>query len=385
MSLISSQIAQHEQEAKTRHLYAVQHIGNSQIPGWFNELLEHKILPLLVRVGFDKEIASNIFKISAPAWKSMGHIANPKLQLHPALLKDIREIRQDIISQDKQELQNRVFPAEASLQNLTQLLQTIPTTWIILPRAHSFLTKSDSNCLIVYLQYLDRETNLAFEKILTRILIEFIGNYSLKFISSTLPKKQMVEAIFYGYAAMFWKNLQQPPPGLENSLIFRNYLSWAKAFKKRISGNDSEIEAVIAEMEKMEDNILPKQNTRTFNRNRDANGLHISLRHGHAGINHAVRHFTMNNPSLPGYSHNHISYRILPKQISTLFRELRNSYDHETPGTKESIHTFLMELRTAYGSRTIRPNLPQQGPPDNLAFTKNRVTSLIQDFSKSLH
>ena len=55
---------------------------------------------------------------------------------------------------------------------------------------------------------MDRETNLAFEKIMARILIEFIGNYSLKFINSSLPKKQMIEAIFYGYAIMFWKNLQ---------------------------------------------------------------------------------------------------------------------------------------------------------------------------------
>ena len=93
MSLISSQIAQHEQKAKTRHLYAVQHIGNSQLPGWFNELLEHKVLPLLVRVGFDREVARNIFRISAPAWKSMGPITDPKLQLHPALFKDISEIR----------------------------------------------------------------------------------------------------------------------------------------------------------------------------------------------------------------------------------------------------------------------------------------------------
>jgi hypothetical protein len=239
--------------------------------------------------------------------------------------------------------------------------------------------------LIVYLQYLNRETNLAFEKILTRILIEFIGNYSLKFINSTLPKEQMVEAIFYGYAAMFWKNIQQPPHGLENLLIFRNYLSWAKAFKNRACGNDDEKEAVIAEMENMEEYILPRQNTHTFRHKSDASGLHIALRHGRNGINHAVRHFTISNTPVQKRNNDHISYRILPKQISTLFRELRNNYDRETPTTRKFIHTFLLELRTAYAPRTSYQNISRQGIPDNLAFTTSRMAGMIQDFSKSLH
>lgn len=361
MSLISSQIVQHEQKARTRYLSAVQHLGNAPLPSWFNDFLEQSVLPPLVQVGFDREIAGSIFRISAPAWKSMGPITDPKLRLHPALVRDIRQIRRGTVSH--------------------------PITWIILPRAHSFLTKKDSQCLIVYLQYLDRETNLAFEKIMARILIEFIGNYSLKFINSTLPKKQMIEAIFYGYASMFWKNLQQPPPGLEDLLIFRNYLSWAKAFKNRVSCKDTEKEAVIAEMEEMENNILPDRNVRTLTRrnNRDASGLPITLRHGRPGINHAVRHFTMNSTSLPGRSQDHLSNRMLPRQINTLFRELQNSYDRETPRTRESIHAFLMELNTAYSPRAGRPNLAGQTTPDNLAFTQGRMARMVQDFSQSLH
>jgi hypothetical protein len=291
----------------------------------------------------------------------MGPVTDPKLRMHPALARDIRQIRRDIVPH--------------------------PITWIILPRAHSFLTKADSHCLIVYLQHLDRETNLAFEKILARILIEFIGNYSLKFISSTLPKKQMIEAIFYGYAVMFWKNLQQPPPGLEDLLIFRNYLSWARAFKNRMSCKDTEKETVIAEMEEIENKILPDQNGRTLahRKNLDASGLRITLRHGRPGINHAVRYFTMNSTSLRASSHDHLSCRTLPMQINSLFRELRNSYDRETPKTRESIHAFLMELNTAYNPHTVRPHLSRQTTPDNLAFTQNRMACMVQDFSRSLH
>ena len=361
MSLISSQIAQHEQKARSRYLSAVQHIGNAPLPGWFNDFLEQSVLPLLVRVGFDREIAGTIFRISAPAWKSIGPVTDLKLRLHPSLSRDIREIRSDIVSH--------------------------PITWIILPRAHSFLTKGDSHCLIVYLQHLDRVTNLAFKKIMARILIEFIGNYSLKFINSNLPKEQMIEAIFYGYAVMFWKNLQRPPPGLEDLLIFRNYLSWARAFKNRVSCKDAEKEAIIAEMEEIGNNILPDQNARALvpMKNRDASGLHISLRHGRPGINHAVQYFTMNSTSLHDGSHDHLSYRALPRQINTLFRELRSSYDRETPRTRESIHAFLMELKTAYSPRTVRPNLSRQSTPGNLAFTQGRMACMVQDFSRSLH
>jgi hypothetical protein len=361
MSLISSQIVQHEQKARTRYLSAVQHLDNAPLPSWFNDFLGQSVLPLLVRMGFDREIAASIFRISAPAWKSMGPITDPRLRLHPALARDILEMRRGTVSRS--------------------------STWIILPRAHSFLTKKDSHCLIVYLQHLDRETNLAFEKIMARILIEFIGNYSLKFINSALPKKQMIEAIFYGYASMFWKNLQQPPPGLEDLLIFRNYLSWARAFKNRESCKDTEKEAVIAEMEEMENKILPNRNARTLTRrnNRDASGLTITLRHSRPGINHAVRYFTMNSTSLPGRSHDQLSYRTLPRQINTLFNELRDSYDRETPKTRESIHAFLVELNTAYSPRTVRSNLTGQTTPDNLAFTQGRMARIVKDFSQSLH
>ncbi|MEN8231781.1 MAG: hypothetical protein ABFR35_03750 [Thermodesulfobacteriota bacterium] len=362
MSLTSSQIiAQNEQKARARYLSAVQHIDNEPHPAWFNDFLEQSVLPLLVRVGFDRDIAGSLFRISASAWKSMGPVTDPKLRLHPALARDLRKIRRDIVPH--------------------------PITWIILPRAHSFLTKEDSHCLIVYLQYLNRETNLAFEKILARILIEFIGNYSLKFISSSLPKKKMMEAIFYGYAAMFWKNLKQPPPGLEDLLIFRNYLSWARAFKNRVSCKDAEKEAVVAEMEEIENKILPDRNTRTLacGKNLDASRLLITLRHGRPGINHAVRHFTMNSTSLCGSSHDQLSCRTLPRQINTLFRELRNSYDRETPRTRDFIHTFLMELKTAYNPRTVRPNLSGQTAPDDLAFTQRRMACMVQDFSRCLH
>jgi hypothetical protein len=361
MSLIGSQIAQYEQKARTKYLSAVQRIDNVPLPGWFNDFLEQDVLPLLVRVGFDRQIAESIFRISASAWEFLGYSTAPKLRLHPVLIKYISGIRQDVVFR--------------------------PTNWIVLPRAHSFLSKKDSLCLIVYLQHLNRDDNLAYEKILLRILIEFIANYSLKFTKSTLAEKQAHEVIFYGYAAMFWKNLQRPPFGLEDLLIFKNYLYWAKAYQKRMASKDHEKDSVIAEMEKMENKILPDQNARIFifMKNRDVGDLHITLRHGRPGIKHAVNHFTENNKLMCDCSDDHLSCRKLSRQINILFRELRNNYDHETPRTREFIQVFLMELSEAYHPNLVSPKLSKRNTPDNLTFSRRRMARIVKDFRQSLH
>ena len=361
MSLISSQLAQHEQKARTKCLSAVQHLDNIPLPGWFNDFFEQSVLPPLVRIGFDKKIVDSIFRISAPAWELLGSSASPKLKLHPVLARYVQETRQDVVF--------------------------CPINWIVLPRAHSFLTKRDSLCLIVYLHYLNSVANIAYEKVLLRILTEFIGNFSLKFISPSLPEKKAIEVVFYGYVAMFWKNLQQPPSGLEDSLIFKNYLSWARAYKKRMPFKDPEKDSVIAEMEEMENKIFPDQKGYSFiiKKNQNAGDLHITLRHGRPGINHAVQHFTQKNILLCDCSHDHLSCRKLPRKINTLFRELRNSYDHETPRTREFIQAFLMELSKAYRPQFVSLSLSKQNVPDNMTFTKRRMAYMVQDYRQSLH
>ncbi|KPJ98540.1 MAG: hypothetical protein AMJ60_07875 [Desulfobacterales bacterium SG8_35] len=72
-------------------------------------------------------------------------------------------------------------------------------------------------------------------------------------------------------------------------------------------GKNTEKKAVITEMEEVENKILPNQNSRTFTfrKNRDGNGLHITLRYGRPGINYAVQYFTLNSPSLCGSNHHH--------------------------------------------------------------------------------
>ena len=261
MSLISSQITQHEQKARNRHLSAVRQIGDVSVPGCFKDYIALSLLPSLVRIGFDREIVSNIFKVSAPAWIVSGLASDSKIKLHPTLTAHVREIRREIVSN--------------------------AGSWITLPRAHAFLTKKDSLCLGVYLHQLDSETNPEFRTILIRVSIEFLGNYSLKFINPSLPENRAVDAIFYGYVTMFWKNLRQPPPGFEELCIFRNYLSWAKAFQNRLSHLDPEKELVITQMSEIEKNKLNLNiSTSILGKNQEINRKHLTLRHFRSRTNH---------------------------------------------------------------------------------------------------
>ena len=396
MSLTNRQIAQQEQKARSRYLSAVRYMDNTELPSKFDTYLDQKILPLLGRVGFDQEIARNIFTISAHAWNSLGPFIDDKLRLHPSATRDITEIRQGIIAKTEKKAQKLSALAEKSSQELFRaadesmhpdklcdLLQTIPVTWIILPRAHSLLKKDDSTFLAVYLRQLDRESNKPFELILARILIEFIGNYSLKYLNTTLPKKQMVEAIFYGYVTLFWKNLRQPPSDFEDLLLFRNYLSWARAFKKRAEHNDHEKDAAITQMEEMENRIFPPVNAfgLTDKQKIDARGFLITLRHGKPGIKSVINYFNINHLS-PGPEN--LSCRSLPKEMSTLFRELEKNYNTESPRTTAGIHTFLQELKTIYGSATI-PAHKSESRGNHATFTQGRMASLVNSFSTALH
>ena len=261
------------------------------------------------------------------------------------------------------------------------------TNWIILPRAHSLLTTKDSLCLIIYLQHVDRKNILTCEKILFRILVEFIGNYNLKFASPTVARKVAIDTIFYGYAAMFWKNLQRPPFGLEELLIFKNYLSWARAYKNRTFTMDSEKNAAINEMEEMEEKILPDPNNSPgiIGKEKEKEGIHITLRHGRSGINHALQHFTQNNKFTCGCSLNHFSCENLPRQIHALLTELRNSYCQENSKTKEYIQTFLIELSKAYNHDPAGQNPSKRYSQPSLNFTKRRMARLVKDFTQTLH
>lgn len=223
------QIESFEQEAHKKYYAAIQNMQTAAPSDRFNRLLKFRIIPTLGRIGFDEQLCKVLFKMTAPAWNMIGPVGDDVELMYPILIKNIGEIRRSIVSNSRKDSRARSILGEMdpqetySLTNRTmhpaKLLEDfddISLSWIILPRTYDLLEKDHSRYILIYTKSLDKETESEFTRILVRIIIEFVGNYSLKYLDDVHLKDQMVDALFYGYATMFWKNLRNPPGGLED-------------------------------------------------------------------------------------------------------------------------------------------------------------------------
>jgi hypothetical protein len=270
---------------------------------------------------------------------------------------------------------------------LFSLFDDISTSWIILPRAYCHLEELHSQCLLVYLDYLDKESNPEFRKILARIITEFTGNFTLKHTCSTHPKDRMIEALFYGYAAMFWKNLRSPPTGFEDGGIFENFLHWARMYQKRSPSIPWEKAEMIDAMEEEREKAFAV--TGAFGRADDnLDGVErflVTLRHGLSGIDTVVKYFGVGSSLLKkNATDGGIPYVAVPKVLSLLFKKIKKSYSVEAPRTQEFIGEFLLKLKAAYDSKRIDLVFCGGHPPDQLRFVGPRVRRMVHDFTESI-
>jgi hypothetical protein len=276
MSRLSQQIETFERDAREKYDAALSRLSVEKPANWFLHILNKSILPPLSSIGFDKQLSRTLFQIALPAWQGMGPSVDDCLWIHPSLTRDIDEIRKSVLNKaEEKEKTEKALAKMSNLEihdhlrrsmapeNLTSLLDDISTSWIILPRAYSLLQKSDGCCLISYFKYLEKEDSPDFRKILARIVTEFLANYSLKFAGVKQPEKTISEVIFYGYVAMFWKNLGHPPEGPEELAIHRNFLGWVQAFQKRSKSISSEMRATVTEMVAMEKTLLPSNHNQS--------------------------------------------------------------------------------------------------------------------------
>ena len=169
----------------------------------------------------------------------------------------------------------------------------ISLSWIILPRAYDLLEKDHSRYMLIYIKSLDKETESEFMRILARIIIEFVGNYSLKYIDDVQLKDQMVDALFYGYATMFWKNLRNPPGGLEDGLVFESFFRWAKMIHGRFASTNRDMARTTERMEEEKKKTFPVYNAFGFSHHNhyDVHRFFVALRHGISGVESVVRYF----------------------------------------------------------------------------------------------
>lgn len=264
-----------ETQARKKFNVALKDLPDATMPEWLVRLLEGKIVPALERIGFDPELSRALFNMAAPAWERMGPIGPKTIYFHPALMRELADISQGSLNAARQKSEKQLLLAtmnsgdrfqlvENSMdpRNLFHMLEDITTSWIILPRASVHLKEKHARWLPGYLECLEKEAGSEFEKTLIRIIIEYVGNFAHKFSLHLKPHEGIDDVLFYGYAAMFWKNLRSPPQGLESIRLFENFLRWARIFCKRLPSTSPDKSSVLTIMEKAKKNVLAGEHCR---------------------------------------------------------------------------------------------------------------------------
>jgi hypothetical protein len=357
-------LRQLETEAQEKFKAAIEDLPQVKPADWFMRLLDESIIPAFTRIGFDETIARTLFQMAAPGWQKMGPITKECVWFHPAIMKDIREIRSGIISKSES-----------------------ASSWMILPRAYHPLKKHHSRCLPGYLKFLDKETNSEFRKLLVRIIIEFTGNYTFKYLSEILPQRRMVSAIFNGYAAMFWKTLRNPPQGFEDDLICCHFLRWAKLFRRRCTALKHDMAKTIKQMEEKKQKVMPGKNFfhLTDHGHDDYEKFLITLRHGRPGIDAVIGYMGICTTLFGNITGGRIPYAAVPAALTELFQTIKRKYPTETPATQKNIREFLRRLTANYASNCINGISNRGKSSEPLRFVVPRVRGLVEGITASFN
>jgi len=236
-----SRIQARERIARRKFIDRLNALSCADPPPRLNHMLEQSILPSPEKIGFDKSVARTFFKLAPSSWKLMAPPNANIIAFLPEIDREIEDVRQGMLIKSARRQGNRSgysepLPAsipgtlngDMSPKNLFELLDEIATPWIILPRAFRFLKKHQCRYLPRYLRVLDCERREVSLRLFSRITVEFVGNYTLKFAGRHHQPHQLGELLFYGYSVLFWKNLRCPPENMENSALFDSILRWLR-------------------------------------------------------------------------------------------------------------------------------------------------------------
>ena len=361
-----------EKNARCQYLKNLASLTFDQLPRWFDQMLDSSLLPTLHRIGFDEPISKVVFKIALSSWKLMGPLNEKIVAFHPMINQQVEEVRQGL--ELKTRKNSDLFPRStgalpqpisgtikiiASPENLVDLLDEIATSWIILPRAFRFLKKHQCRYLPVYLKTIDREPRDYCLKLFSRIAVEFVGNFSLKFADRHHPPDQVAKLLFYGYSALFWKTLRCPPENLENSAAFDNFFNWIckLASKSDFLGKDER--TFLNHMIKLKTITFPARNLNSPQTHcePDISLFIVTLRHGFIGIATILKYFGVDQFLETRQSGFRFGCRSIQSQVQGLLHFIQAKYHLESKATREHIKLFVGRLRSAY--KLMQPDFPE--------------------------
>ena len=362
---LESCLVHFEAAAREKFFQAIDDLPAIKMESWFIRQLDNQIITALTRIGFDESFARVLFQTAASSWQRMGPFPNKCSRLHPDLIKNLKSVRNEMIS-------------KAGSQS--------DSSWIILPRVYHFLKEEHSAYLLCYLDHLAVEPESEFRRILTRIIIEFVGNYTLKYRSSILPRCLIDSALFYGYAAMFWKNLRNPPPGFEEDLLFSHCLRWIKLLHTKCAGLDDDMVQSIKRMEAYQQKVMLMGDPfhPIDNESIDLGGFLVTLRHGRHGMAASIDFMNYWLYSSRKDSAGHLFSTLLPAALNKLFHTMKIKLPVESPEMQKSLRKFLHGLQENFRSDGIDQPGNSIKSPEQFRFVVRRVLGLVNGVTATL-
>jgi len=362
-------------------------------------LMSSRILPAFVKIGIDPSFLRAMFDLASKAWGVLGAPAENVIHLHPDMQRDIAEVQQGLLIQSERKMSLRSGPdfltpqesydqlqATMDPANLHLLIEEITTPWIVLPRAYSSLQRNHVHYLPAYLDMIANETNEEVLHIFTRVAIEFLANFTIRYADNKHSRKQVICMVTRGYMALFWKNLNQPPRGFEDIRIFEHFLAWLKHSGCLAKTSDQNLAAAIEDMEAFKELIFPPKSD-LLNGNPaspDMSRFVVALRHGCKGIDCAVRYFWLTPysphwPRGPG-----ARWGIIVFALKSLFDLITSQYDRESKRTRYYIREFLFQLNKTYAYSIVYNTTLDKSNRAGLQGLRSKIVAMIQQLQKIL-
>ncbi|MGD8798336.1 MAG: hypothetical protein PVJ44_07430 [Desulfobacterales bacterium] len=356
------QLQVYENRARCKYFKIYKNLSLDKLPGGLEQMLDRQILPTLQRIGFEPFISRMLFEIAPSAWKLMGRADETIIPFQPRIAQEIKAVRKGLESKSDSS-SDQFSPSVANCsgiipgsikhsrfpEHLFDMLDQIPTPWIILPRAFRFLEKDQYRYLPLYIKILDTEDHELCLTLFRRTTIEFIANFSFKFADRRYRKDQISRLLFYGYAALFWKTLRRPPENLENTAVFDHFFTWVSRFAHQNEWLGKAEHSLVDQMIMMKTYAFPAIHTQSY-RNRqqpDSSRFLVTLRHGSLGTVATLRHFGIDQFLKSRRTGKRFTCLTFQKELLCLLYQIRTHYHSESKCTRANIRHFINRMNAA--------------------------------------
>jgi hypothetical protein len=270
--------------------------------------------------------------------------------------------------------------------NLHLLIDEITTPWIVLPRAFISLRLDHVHYLPAYLEMISRETNEEVLHIFTRIAIEFLANFTVRFADEKYSREQVVYLVTAGYEALFWRNLKTPPRGFEDIRIFEHFLAWLKHSGCRARKPKHDLEATIQDMEATKNFIFPPESDLIHSTQEcsDISRFIVALRHGCKGIDSASRYFWLIPEGNRWPQEKGTQWGIILFLLKSLFDLITRRYAEESIRTRYYIREFLFQVKNTYACSVVYDTALDKQNMADLQRLRSKIMAMVQQLQRTL-